>query len=111
MQEIPLPRTLLEYDMREFLPDDDPGFSSFAHLVGLTRTLDVVLSRNAPTAQTIAAICAQTDISMMAWSALLPKSKRSLLNSRREIDMQLFKASMLVNTLVHLISTTRNLLK
>lgn len=101
-QEIPLARTLKEYDMREFLPDDDPGFSSFAHLVGLTRTLDVVLSRNAPTAQSIATVCAQTDISMMAWSSLLPKSKRALLNNRQEVDMQLFKANMLVNTLVHL---------
>ncbi|RYP65791.1 hypothetical protein DL769_006211 [Monosporascus sp. CRB-8-3] len=48
-----------EYDMREFLPDDDRGFSSFAHL-----------------------------------------SKRCLINGNREIDMQLFRANMLINAYI-----------
>lgn len=86
--------------MREFLPDDDPGFSSFAHLVGITRTLDLVLSGNIPVAQNLPAICAQSDISMWAWCSLLPQSKRTLLDSKREVDMQLFKANILINTLV-----------
>lgn len=97
-QDIPPCRSLEEYNMREFLPEEDPGFSSFAHLVGLTRTLDLVLSRNMPFNQNLTALCNQVDISLSAWSSLLPRGKRSLLDDRREIDVQLFKANMLVNT-------------
>ncbi|RYO74347.1 hypothetical protein DL764_010872 [Monosporascus ibericus] len=98
--DIPPGRSLDEYDMREFLPDDDRGFSSFAHLVGLTRTLDLVLSQKAPTEQSIAAICTQLDISLSAWYSLLPQSKRCLINDNQELDMQLFKANMLINAYV-----------
>ncbi len=84
--------------MREFLPDDDPGFSSFAHHVGLSRTIDLVLSRNIPLEQNVAVICTQLDIGLSAWCSLLPKSKRCLLGSDREIDMQLFKANIMINT-------------
>ncbi|RYP21646.1 hypothetical protein DL765_002107 [Monosporascus sp. GIB2] len=89
-----------EYEMREFLLDDDQGFSSFAHLVGLTRTLDLVLSQEAPTEQSIAAICTQLDISVSAWYSLLPGSKQCLLDGNRELDMQLFKANMLINAYI-----------
>ncbi|RYP13041.1 hypothetical protein DL767_010914 [Monosporascus sp. MG133] len=79
--EIPPGRTLDEYDMREFLPDDDRGFSSFAHL-------------------STAATCTQLDISLSAWYSLLPQSKRCLINGNQELDMQLFQANMLVNAYI-----------
>lgn len=94
--------------MREFLPEDDPGFSSFAHLVGLTRTLDLVLVRNVPIHENITVICSQVDISLSAWFSLLPRSKRSLLNNKREVDVQLFKANMLVQTLVFRLHRARS---
>ena len=84
--------------MREFLPESDPGFSSFAHLIGLTQTLDLVMSRYQPRAANIAAVCNQIDISLSAWSALLPPGKRSLLTQKRELDSLLFKANMIINT-------------
>ena len=37
-------RTLQDYDMREFLDEEDRVFSSFAELVGLTRSLDLALA-------------------------------------------------------------------
>lgn len=87
-----------QYDMREFLPEDDVGFSSFAHFIGLTRTLDLVLSRYVPRSENIKAICTQIDISLSAWCSLLPPSKQLLLNNRGEVDMQMYKANMLINT-------------
>lgn len=84
--------------MREFLIDDDTGFSSFAHHVGLARTIDFVLSRNIPMDSNIAVICAQLDIGLSAWCSLLPRDKRCLMSSERDVDMQLFKANMLINT-------------
>ncbi|RYO89708.1 hypothetical protein DL766_001437 [Monosporascus sp. MC13-8B] len=62
-----------EYDMREFLPDDDQGFSSFAHLL---------------------------DISLSAWYSLLPEPKKCLLDGNQELDVQLFKANMLINAYI-----------
>lgn len=97
-QQIPPSRTLDDYDIREFSPDDDPGFSSFAHVVGLARNLDLVISRNTPVDQNIPAICAQLDICLSAWSTLLPESKRSIIGPNREIDVTLFRANMIINT-------------
>jgi hypothetical protein len=35
-----MPKTLEEYDNREFAMDDEADFSSLAYLIGLIRTLD-----------------------------------------------------------------------
>lgn len=99
-QDIPRPRSLTDYDVREFLPEDDIGFSSFAELVGLTRALDLVLQRYVRIDENMVTICSQVDISLSAWHSLLPRAKRSLLDDKGQLDVQLFKANMVVQTSV-----------
>ncbi|KAK2754221.1 hypothetical protein FQN54_007100 [Arachnomyces sp. PD_36] len=98
---IPPPRTLEEYDMREFCDDDDPGFSSFAHLIGLTRSLSLSLvSRQQRSPETINHICANADTSITAWCSLLPPDKRKIVRDDGTVDELLFKANMLIHTYI-----------
>lgn len=94
--EIPQPRTLAEYDMREFLPSDDPGFSSFAQNIGVLRTMDLVITENAPIQLHRTEICAQMDVGLSAWQALLPPAKRRLVTSSGDLDGHLFAAHMTI---------------
>ncbi|KAL2811989.1 hypothetical protein BJX63DRAFT_432995 [Aspergillus granulosus] len=98
---IPRVRTLQEYDMREFLDDDDRVFSSFAEFVGLTRSLDLALrARKNMTIATAPAVCANTDACVTAWRSLLPQSKRDLVRADGSFDELLFKANMIIYTYV-----------
>ena len=85
--------------MREFAEDDGNDFSSFAQLIGLTRSLNTIFScgrRSDPaSASTLAA---NFDASVMGWSSLLLQSKRRLLRFDGTLDELLFRANMLVNT-------------
>ncbi|EZF36235.1 hypothetical protein TMEN_8230 [Trichophyton mentagrophytes] len=99
--EIPKPRTLYEYDMREFADDEDQDFSSFAHLVGLTRGLDLALSGRRPNnPDPPSVVCSRVDTCMRAWCSLIPPKKRCLAREDGTIDEQLFKANMLVHTYI-----------
>ncbi|KAM5490602.1 hypothetical protein MaudMau93_002406 [Microsporum audouinii] len=99
--DIPKPRTLYEYDMREFADDEDQGFSSFAHLVGLTRGLDLALSGRRPdNPDPASVVCSRVDTCMRAWCSLIPPKKRCLAREDGTIDEQLFKANMLVHTYI-----------
>ncbi|KAL2827471.1 hypothetical protein BJY01DRAFT_255690 [Aspergillus pseudoustus] len=98
---IPRARTLQDYDMREFLDDEDRVFSSFAELVGLTRSLDLALrARKNMTIATAPAVCANTDASVTAWRSLLPPVKKDLVREDGSFDELLFKANMIINTYV-----------
>ncbi|KAL5339643.1 hypothetical protein BJX70DRAFT_363530 [Aspergillus crustosus] len=98
---IPKPRTLNDYDMREFLEDDDRTFSSFAELVGLTRGVELALvARPDMTLTTAPAICANTDATVTAWRSLLHPSKRDIVREDGSVDELLFKASMIIQTYV-----------
>ncbi|KAF7586651.1 hypothetical protein BBP40_008520 [Aspergillus hancockii] len=98
---IPRPRTLHEYDMREFAGDDSPEFSSFAELAGLTRSLDLALaSRQILGSANAHAICANMDASVTAWRSLLPPSKKEIARGDGSFDEILFKANMVIHTYV-----------
>ncbi|CEL02047.1 hypothetical protein ASPCAL01622 [Aspergillus calidoustus] len=98
---IPRVRTLQDYDMREFLDEEDRVFSSFAELVGLTRSLDLALAaRQNMTSATAPAVCANTDASVTAWRSLLPHSKRDLVRGDGSVDELLFKANIIIHTYV-----------
>jgi len=89
--------------MREFLDDEERVFSSFAELVGLTRSLDLALrARKNMTIATAPAVCANTDASVTAWRSLLPPSKKDLVREDGSFDELLFKANMVINTYVPL---------
>lgn len=99
MQRIPRPRTLQDYDMREFLDDDERVFSSFAELVGLTRGLDLALAaRQSMTIANAPAICANADATVTAWRSLLHPSKKDLVRADGTVDELLFKANMIIQT-------------
>ncbi|KAF3479920.1 putative C6 transcription factor [Arthroderma uncinatum] len=99
--DIPKPRTLYEYDMREFADEEDQDFSSFAHLVGLTRGLDLALSGRRPNnPDPPSVVCSRVDTCMRAWCSLIPPRKRCLAREDGTIDEQLFKANMLVHTYI-----------
>lgn len=92
--------------MREFSGADDPGFSSFAQLVGLTRSLNVAVpERQTPTLDNTRIICADADACILAWCALLPPSKKRILKSDGTLDDHLFKANMLIHS--HIINLHR----
>jgi hypothetical protein len=85
--------------MREFLDEEDRVFSSFAELVGLTRSLDLALAaRQNMTSATAPAVCANTDASVTAWRSLLPHSKRDLVRGDGSVDELLFKANIIIHT-------------
>ncbi|KAL4900137.1 hypothetical protein BDW74DRAFT_104479 [Aspergillus multicolor] len=99
--KIPRPRTLQDYDMREFLDDNDRIFSSFAEMVGLTRGLDLALSaRKGMTIANAPNICANADATVTAWRSLLPPSKKDLVKEDGTVDELLFKANMIISTYV-----------
>ncbi|KAH8804596.1 putative C6 transcription factor [Xylogone sp. PMI_703] len=95
--KIPQPRTLQEYEMREFMDDGAQEFSSFAEFVGLTRALDVAL---APCCNfeldTIADVSMNVDAAVTAWSSLLPTSKKSFQRRDGSFDELLFNANALI---------------
>jgi hypothetical protein len=85
--------------MREFCDDDDPGFSSFSQLIGLTRSLNLVLAgRGERSFENSSRICAGGDTCITAWCALLPPSKRRIVGDDGTVDELLFKANMLIHT-------------
>ncbi|KAK9319415.1 hypothetical protein V1517DRAFT_332637 [Lipomyces orientalis] len=97
--QIPRPRTLQEYDMREFMDDDGQEFSSFAELVGLTRSLDLALApRRNLDFDTTTAVCANVDASVTAWTSLLPASKKDIVRQDGSFDEVLFKANAIIHT-------------
>ncbi|KAL6231577.1 hypothetical protein BDW75DRAFT_233483 [Aspergillus navahoensis] len=100
LHKIPRPRTLQDYDMREFLDDDDRIFSSFAELIGLTRSLDLALAaRQGMTIANAPGICANTDATVTAWRSLLHPSKKDLVRGDGTVDELLFKANIIIHTL------------
>ncbi|KAL4952190.1 hypothetical protein BDW69DRAFT_168269 [Aspergillus filifer] len=97
--KIPRPRTLADYEMREFLGDEERTFSSFAELVGLTRGLDIALStRQEMTIANAPWISGNTDATVTAWRSLLHPSKKNLVREDGTVDELLFKANMIVQT-------------
>ncbi|KAL4984104.1 hypothetical protein BDW68DRAFT_167648 [Aspergillus falconensis] len=99
--KIPRPRTLQDYEMREFLDDDHRIFSSFAELVGLTRGLDLALAaRQGMTIANAPSICANTDATVTAWRSLLHPSKKDLVREDGTVDELLFKANIIIQTYV-----------
>ncbi|GFF45245.1 hypothetical protein IFM62136_00204 [Aspergillus lentulus] len=95
---IPNPRTLEEYDMREFA-GDEREFSSLAEMVGLTRSLDLALAaRKDLDMKNITTVCANIDAIHVSWTSLLPASKRTVFRPNGSLDEILFKAHAIIHT-------------
>jgi hypothetical protein len=76
-------------------------FSSFAHLIGFTQSINRVLAtRRFKDIENAKNICTNADTAMTAWCSLLPVSKRRLLRDDGSVDELLFKANILMHVYV-----------
>ena len=84
--------------MREF---SDVEFSSFAHLIGFTQSINRSLNfRQFNDIENAKAMCANADTAVTAWCSLLPVSKRRILREDGSVDELLFKANILMHVYV-----------
>ncbi|KAJ5384199.1 Major facilitator superfamily domain general substrate transporter [Penicillium concentricum] len=96
---IPQPRSLEDYDNREFLGEDETNFSSYAELIGLTRGIDQALSPgNTADDRIYTTMAASSDTSVRAWCSLLSPEKRQLIRPDGSFDEVMFKAFFIMHT-------------
>ncbi|KAI0554005.1 hypothetical protein F4679DRAFT_529129 [Xylaria curta] len=95
---IPMPKTLDDFDTREFGPENQT-FSSFAYLIGATRSIALALSAGSPDASNWLSpkTIAEVDAIIDGWFLLLPKSKREVLKEGNVVDELMFQAQMAVH--------------
>ena len=97
---MPPPKSLEDYDLREFGPED-LKLSSFAYLVGLYRSLSVVFETLAtPDRELQTSLCEEIDSCISAWMLLLPKQKRFIVHDDGKIDELLYQGHIVINTWV-----------
>ncbi|PYH40169.1 putative C6 transcription factor [Aspergillus saccharolyticus JOP 1030-1] len=95
--EIPPPKTMQDFDCREFAVDE-PVFSSFAYLISAARCAALAI-RAAPrnTVKEDSTRIIQTADSMLdGWLLLLPPGRKQLMNKAGEIDELMFQAHLLI---------------
>ncbi|TVY32072.1 hypothetical protein LOCC1_G008423 [Lachnellula occidentalis] len=89
--KIPQPRSLADYDNREF-DDEDVVYSSWTYLIDVSRITSSLLSINheerGPGDPTIAI----ADTRILNWSLYLPKCKQDLISEDQKIDETMFLA-------------------
>ncbi|PYH87852.1 hypothetical protein BO71DRAFT_489239 [Aspergillus ellipticus CBS 707.79] len=96
--EIPPPKTLEEFETREFAPDE-PIFSSFAYLIGAVRCAAIAIlsvpktARKEDSTQVIQA----ADAALNGWVLLLPKNHKQVMSKTGEIDELMFQAHLLIH--------------
>ncbi|KAI8631289.1 hypothetical protein F5Y19DRAFT_25811 [Xylariaceae sp. FL1651] len=95
---IPTPKTLDDFDSREFGPENQT-FSSFAYLIGATRNIALALSAGLPDASNWLSpkTIAEVDAIIDGWFLLLPKSKKEVLREGSVVDELMFQAQMAVH--------------
>ncbi|KAF5576828.1 C6 transcription factor [Fusarium pseudoanthophilum] len=98
---IPTPKTLQDFDSREF-DSEDVVFSSFAYLIGATRCAAQVIcmSPKRATREHSEAIIQSADSAFDAWLLLLPKDKKPVLKADGTIDELMFQAHLLIHVYV-----------
>ncbi|KAK2018376.1 hypothetical protein LZ32DRAFT_625157 [Colletotrichum eremochloae] len=96
--EIPEPKTLEDFDYREFA-SEDTSFSSFTYLITAVRCAALAIS----TAPKVASkehstqIIQNADSIIEGWSILLPRDRKQVMTKTGEIDELLFQAHLLIN--------------
>ncbi|KAF5694769.1 C6 transcription factor [Fusarium denticulatum] len=95
---IPTPKTLQDFDSREF-DSEDVVFSSFAYLIGAVRCAAQVIcmSPKRATREHSEAIIQSADSAFDAWLLLLPKDKKPVLKADGTIDELMFQAHLLIH--------------
>ncbi|THC88688.1 hypothetical protein EYZ11_011868 [Aspergillus tanneri] len=95
---IPAPRTLQEFNCREFSPKTI-HFSSFAYLIGAVQCAAAAISAT-PTVE--AEECSThiiqiADCSLDGWRLLLPPDRKQIITETGEIDELMFQAHLLIH--------------
>ncbi|KAF2724610.1 hypothetical protein K431DRAFT_241092 [Polychaeton citri CBS 116435] len=95
---IPEPRSLSEFDCREFA-DGDTSFSSFAYLIGAVRCASLAIC-SAPKVSAEGAspqVIEAADATIDGWLLLLPKGQKQVMSKSGEIDELMFQAHLLIH--------------
>ncbi|OQE46957.1 hypothetical protein PENCOP_c001G06717 [Penicillium coprophilum] len=96
---IPPPRSIEDYENREFLGEDEASFSSYAELIGLTLGIDRALSPgNTADDRIYTTMAASADTSVRAWHSLLSPKRRQLIRPDGSFDEVMFKAFFIMHT-------------
>ncbi|KAJ5930169.1 hypothetical protein N7466_005662 [Penicillium verhagenii] len=96
--DIPAPKTLHDFDCREFAPDD-LVFSSFTYLIGAVRCAAFAISTVPKTAmkEDSPQVIQTADSILNGWLLLLPKNRKQVMSRTGEIDELMFQAHMLIH--------------
>ncbi|WDK18013.1 hypothetical protein CGRA01v4_09298 [Colletotrichum graminicola] len=96
--EIPEPKTLEDFDFREFAPEDT-SFSSFAYLITAVRCAALAISTTPKVArrEDSTQIIQNADSVIDGWSLLLPRDRKQVMTKTGEIDELLFQAHLVIN--------------
>ncbi|KAK1985392.1 hypothetical protein LZ30DRAFT_708563 [Colletotrichum cereale] len=96
--EIPEPKTLEDFDYREFA-SEDVSFSSFTYLITAVRCAALAISTTPKIAsrEDSTQIIQNADSVIEGWSLLLPRDRKQVMTRTGEIDELLFQAHLLIN--------------
>ncbi len=97
LQHIPTPRTLFDYDNREF-SNEEIIFSSFTYLVDVMRITSSVMNIRLQDRQPGDGVLASADAKLVNWALFLPKCKQELVKDDRSVDETMFFAHLVFNT-------------
>ncbi|KAF6820609.1 C6 transcription factor, partial [Colletotrichum musicola] len=95
--DIPEPRTLEDFDSREFAPEGT-SFSSFAYLISAVKCAALAISTVPKIAskEDSAGIIDSADSIIDGWLLLLPKDRTQVMKKSGEIDELMFQAHLLI---------------
>lgn len=91
LQIIPRPRTLSEYEARDF-EDEEPIFSSFTYLIDLVRISGSILGIDNINGKDLEPAVANADAMLVNWKLHLPREKQGVVDRNEDVDEVLFAA-------------------
>ncbi|RSM19647.1 hypothetical protein CDV31_001534 [Fusarium ambrosium] len=96
--EIPEPKTLEEFDCREFA-SDDTSFSSFAYLISAVRcaALAISIAPKVAVKEASTQVIEAADSVIDAWLLLLPKDDKQVISKTGVIDELMFQAHLVIH--------------
>ncbi|KAI1846916.1 hypothetical protein JX266_007137 [Neoarthrinium moseri] len=95
--DIPPPKTLEDFNCREFFPDAE--FSSFSYLIGAVKCAGSAIAMTPRTTDKQASIHVIQDADAMidGWLLLLPKDRKQIMSRSGEVDELMFQAHLVIH--------------
>jgi len=90
MQTLPTPKSIPQFDRREFT-DDDARFSSFAYFIDAARSMGASMRLSASQERPEVA-AEKSDAKWTGWALLIPESRQELVGDGGNVDELLFQA-------------------